>query len=319
MRTRVVRWAARAAVLAILAVLLQRLGAAPFLAGLQRIDPPAVLAAVALTAVATGASAWRWTVLARAFGLSIPLRRAVPAYYRSQFLNSVLPGGMTGDVDRGLTGSAGGRGARLRVVGWDRGIGQTVQLVIVAVVLVTLDSPLRAPALWVVLAVVPALVLLMVAAARPAARPGGRLGRLGAALHAGRWRDLLAPSVLIPATVASVVVTVAHACVFLIAAGLTDAPADPVRLLPLALAVQVAMAFPSGFGGWGPREGVAAATFGAAGLGAANGVAAGTAYGALALIAVLPGALVLVLARARIPGRSPAIEAPPAPGREAER
>ena len=47
-------------------------------------------------------------------------------------------------------------------------------------------------------------------------------------------------------------------------------------------------------GGWGPREGVAAWAFAAAGLGADQGVATAVVYGVMALVASLPGAAVLV-------------------------
>jgi hypothetical protein len=49
-------------------------------------------------------------------------------------------------------------------------------------------------------------------------------------------------------------------------------------------------------GGWGPREGMAAWAFGAAGLGAEQGVATATVYGVLALAATLPGASLIAAA-----------------------
>jgi hypothetical protein len=67
-------------------------------------------------------------------------------------------------------------------------------------------------------------------------------------------------------------------------------------LLPLALLVLVAMGVPANVAGWGPREGTAAWAFGAAGLGADQGVAIAVSYGVLALVASLPGAAVLVAA-----------------------
>jgi hypothetical protein len=71
----------------------------------------------------------------------------------------------------------------------------------------------------------------------------------------------------------------------------------------LALLILLAMGIPANIGGWGPREGVAAWAFGAAGLGAAEGLATAVAYGVLVLVANLPGALVLILARpTRWPG-----------------
>jgi uncharacterized membrane protein YbhN (UPF0104 family) len=62
------------------------------------------------------------------------------------------------------------------------------------------------------------------------------------------------------------------------------------------MVVLAAMLVPINVGGWGPRESVAAAVFGAAGWGAGTGVAAATAFGALTLIATTPG-LVVLLAR----------------------
>ena len=66
--------------------------------------------------------------------------------------------------------------------------------------------------------------------------------------------------------------------------------------------VLLAAAIPLNIGGWGPREGVAAWVFAAAGLGAGAGMAAATAFGVLTLVAVLPGAGVL-LAGAASPTR----------------
>ena len=64
-------------------------------------------------------------------------------------------------------------------------------------------------------------------------------------------------------------------------------------MLPLALLVMLAMVLPS-IAGWGPREGVTAWAFGAAGLGAEQGVATAVVYGVMVLVASLPGAVVLV-------------------------
>ena len=70
-------------------------------------------------------------------------------------------------------------------------------------------------------------------------------------------------------------------------------------MLPLALLVLAAAALPN-VGGWGPREGVTAWAFAAAGLGASLGVATAVVYGVMVFVASLPGAAVLavgVLAR----------------------
>jgi bacteriorhodopsin len=54
------------------------------------------------------------------------------------------------------------------------------------------------------------------------------------------------------------------------------------------------MAVPMSIAGWGPREGVAAWSFGLAGLGAQQGISAAVVYGVLVLVASLPGAVVLL-------------------------
>ena len=70
------------------------------------------------------------------------------------------------------------------------------------------------------------------------------------------------------------------------------------QMLPTALLVLMAMALPS-VAGWGPREGVAAWVFGAAGLGAQRALATAVVYGVTVLVASLPGAAVLVMAWCR--------------------
>jgi glycosyltransferase 2 family protein len=83
-------------------------------------------------------------------------------------------------------------------------------------------------------------------------------------------------------------------------------------MLPIALLVMIGMVLPS-VGGWGPREGVTAWVFGAAGLGAQRGIATAVVYGVMVFVACLPGAVVLVVAWFR--GNRPAGR-PEAPLRE---
>ena len=92
----------------------------------------------------------------------------------------------------------------------------------------------------------------------------------------------------------------------MIAARTAGVTAPPSRLLPLALLVMLVMVLPS-VGGWGPREGATAWAFGAAGLGAAHGVATAVVYGVMVLVGTLPGAVVLVVSwfrRIRTPARA---------------
>ena len=121
-------------------LIVRHLGAAPFRAGLDAVTWQAVAAAVTLTALTTVCSAWRWRVVARALGVGIGMPAAISAYYRSLFLNSVLIGGVLGDVHRAVThGRRAGDVARgVRSVGWERLCGQIVQAVVTVVVLLPL-------------------------------------------------------------------------------------------------------------------------------------------------------------------------------------
>jgi len=285
-----------AAGLAVLWFLLRQLGAAPFEDGLRAVTWPAVVAVVALTVLTTVCSAWRWRVAARALGISIALPAATGAYYRSLFLNSVLPGGVLGDVHRAVThGRRAGDVARgLRAVGWERLCGQVIQALVTAVVLLVVPSPVR-PALPYILAGIAGLAgcaaLVMLWAAR---RGRARLPRAARALADDLRGGLLARDVWPRLLLASVLVVAGHTAAFVIAARAAGSAAPLGELVALLMVVQVAMVIPLGIGGWGLREGTAAWAFGAAGLGAATGVTVATLYAVLMLVAVTPGAGLLL-------------------------
>ena len=290
------RWARLAGGIAILALLVVRLGATPFIDGLREVDARSLLAALAITAVTTVVSAWRWRLIARGLGLPIPLGRAVAAYYRSQFLNSVLPGGVLGDVHRGVRQGEEGHdvSAGLRSVAWDRAAGQVVQVALAVVVLLVIPSPVR-PALAAIAGAIAAVLLVFaVVVLLMPSRGGSWPVRFAKAVR----RDVRAslPSRRVGAAVfaASTVVVAGHAAVFLVAARTEGTSASLSTMLPIAMLVLLAMTVPTSVGGWGPREGVAAWAFSMAGLGAAQGVATATVYGVLSLVATLPGAVVLV-------------------------
>src|ERR1022692_4760349 len=267
--------------------------------GLRAFSWRAVVAGVALTALTTVCSAWRWRVVARALGVGIGLPAAVCAYYRSLFLNSVLVGGVLGDVHRAVTHGrrAGDVAGWLRAVAWERLCGQVIQAVVTAVVLLTVPSPVR-PALPYVLAGVAGVAGLAGCAAlvvRGAARRGrSRLTRAARAVSADLRHGLLAPDVWPQLALASVLVVAGHTATFVIAARVAGSTAPLGELVALLMVVQTAMVIPLSIGGWGLREGVAAWAFCAAGLGAATGGTVATLYAVLMLAAVAPGAGLLL-------------------------
>ena len=227
--------------------------------------------------------------------MSLPA--AVGAYYRSQFLNCTLPGGVLGDVHRAVAHGrdAGDMSRSVRAVGWERSAGQVVQVVLTVVALLLLP--------------VPAAVLA------PGHRGRRRWRSRWSSCSSGSWsggtRGL--PARIVRAVVrrrtpagcstdacgpaswlASTVAVAGHVVVFLVAARTAGVPASAGELLPLALIVLLASAIPTNIAGWGPREGAAAWAFGAAGLGAAQGATVAVVYGVMVLVATLPGAVLLL-------------------------
>jgi uncharacterized membrane protein YbhN (UPF0104 family) len=274
----------------------RELGAGPFEDGLRAVTWQGVAAAVTLTALTTLCSAWRWQVVARALGAEIGLPRATGAYYRSLFLNSVLPGGILGDVHRAVTQGrrAGDVAQGVRAVGWERLCGQVIQAVLTAVVLLTLPSPVR-PALPYVLAGIAGVVGCAALVMSVAARLGrSRSARAARTVATDLRRDLLVRGVWPQLTLASVLVVAGHTATFVIAARMAGSTAPLGELIALLMVIQIAAGIPLSIGGWGPREGAAAWAFAAAGLGAANGVTVSTLYAVLMLAAVSPGAGLLL-------------------------
>jgi uncharacterized membrane protein YbhN (UPF0104 family) len=304
---------------AILVVLGWRVGTGPFLDGIRTLNAWSLLGALVITAITTACAAWRWTVVASGLRVELPLRTAVAAYYRSQFLNSALPGGVVGDVHRGVRHGrdSGDIGRGLRAVAWERTAGQCVQTVLVVLVLLTLPSPVRPWMPVVICAAVAGIGLAALAArALPRAR-SARAAAVAAVISADVRAGLLDRRAWPAISIASVIVVAGHAAVFLIAARTVGVTAAPQQLLPLAMLALLAMSVPLSIGGWGPREGITAWAFGAAGLGVDRGIATATAYGVLAFVATLPGAIVLIIGSVRRgPRPAGAFVAPELPGSE---
>lgn len=285
---------------AVLGVVLWRTGADPFVAGVQALDVPTLALGVGLAVPITCACAWRWHLVARGLGVAVHPAAAVASCYRAQFLNTVLPGGVLGDVHRGVHHGrlAGDTGRGLRAVVWERTAGQVVQALVAVGVLLLLPSPVRPAAPWVIGAlmmgaVVVGLGLMVVGTG------SSWVGRVLRGLREDVRHGVLARAVWPGVVLASMLAVAGHLATYLVAARAVGVTASTATLLPLALLVLVAAGLPTNVAGWGPREGVAAWTFGAAGLGAEQGVATAVAYGAIAVVSSLPGAVVLVVGTAR--------------------
>ncbi|MXM65576.1 UPF0104 family protein [Streptomyces sp. HUCO-GS316] len=281
---------------AILAVLLWRLGTGVFLDGLRRIDGATVLAALVIGLVTTVFSAWRWQLVARGLRIRLPLGPAVADYYRALFLNAALPGGVLGDVHRAVRHgqSAGDLGRGVRSVVLERVAGQVALALFGAVVLLTMPSPVLDEARQLApLAGLAALGALAVVLALRMNRAPSRRGRALRATLAEAREGLLSRRNGPGVAVSSTVVLAGHIGMFVLAARIAGSAASVALLIPLAVLALLAMGLPLNVGGFGPREGVTAWAFGAAGLGASSGLAVAVVYGVLSFVAALPGALVL--------------------------
>jgi uncharacterized membrane protein YbhN (UPF0104 family) len=294
-------WARVIGGLAIVGLLVWRLGTAAFLDGLRVIDGPTVLVAVGIGLLTTVFSAWRWSLVAGGLGVRLPLRAAVADYYRALFLNAALPGGVLGDVHRAVRHGkdSGDVGRGVRAVVLERSAGQLV--VVGVAVPMLLAGPLVPGVRWgtfgpaaavgaAALAVF-VLLALLVFLRRHGSSWFDRAFRATASdlrrglLARGNWAGILLSSALVLA---------GHLATFLLAARVAGSSAPVGTLLPLMMLALLAMALPLNVGGWGPREGVAAWAFGAAGLGAAQGLTTAVVYGLFAFVASLPGAAVLI-------------------------
>ncbi|MGW1679183.1 lysylphosphatidylglycerol synthase transmembrane domain-containing protein [Saccharopolyspora sp. NPDC002376] len=275
--------------MAILALLAGHLGTRTVLEGLRSLSPGTFAAALSLGAVAALAAAARWRLVSRTLGAPVPLPVAVADTYRAQLLNSVLPAGLAGDAHRavahGLPGSGGRAGFRAVVL--ERVGGQVVVMLACLVLLVGPFCPAGIGWALLAAAIVATALVRYGRAVRGPSRPGAR-----------GWCDdaravLLSRETGPGVVLLSLAALACHLGLFVVAARAAGVTAPLGELLPLLVSGLLAMSIPLNVGGWGPREGVTAAAFGAAGLDPAAGFAVAVLFGVLGIVSCLPGALTL--------------------------
>lgn len=122
---------------------------------------------------------------------------------------------------------------------------------------------------------------------------------VGALLLPGAWRwgGLAVVALVVVAggwlLMLSALSTAGHLLVFVLAAESVGVSLSLGTLVSIGALVLLGAAVPLNVAGWGPREGVAAWAFAAYGSTAATGLAVSVTFGVLALVATLPGVLVL--------------------------
>lgn len=231
--------------------------------------------------LSTLSMAHRWQMTARRLGMAMPYLLALREYYLSQFLNSVLPGGVLGDLGRAIR--ARGRG-NLRRAGQsvlaERLIGQVAIFAFTGLGLsVAWLWPGGPDWPW------------PVALALPFVLGAGAMA-LGASQHLGRlgwfvrlvWSLVRDPLILLHAVLAAgLLIFSLYACAR--ATGTIIPPEGWFTVLPLILC---AMLVPLSVAGWGWREAAAVALVPMVGASPEAGLAMGLCYGALMFLASLP-------------------------------
>jgi uncharacterized membrane protein YbhN (UPF0104 family) len=288
-----------AVAVALLAWLWQAADGAEAARRLAGADPLWLVAAAATLSLQTVLSALRWRLTAARLGIEIAPRRALREYYLSQIVNQALPGGVLGDAGRAVRARAqAGLIASGQAVVFERLAGQiAVFALLVMTFAATLAVPggfdwpeaLRAPVASVIALglSLPALLVLLTRIAP------GRLGRGLGDLGRGFVHTVAAPAVRRRQIALSLGTALANVAGFALCAQAIGAPLPVTAALALIPLILFTMVIPLTIGGWGLREGAAAALLPLAGLSAAEGMAASVAFGLVFLAASLPGVVVL--------------------------
>jgi uncharacterized membrane protein YbhN (UPF0104 family) len=270
----------------LLAGLFWWMDAAPILASVTQAHAGWLAASLAGLILSTLSMAHRWQLTARRLGMAMPYLLALREYYLSQFLNSVLPGGVLGDVGRAIR--ARGRG-NLRRAGQsvlaERLIGQVAVFAITGLGLSAAwlwpggpDWP------WPVALALPC-VLGAGAMAMVCTRHFGIVGRF-VRLVGSLLRE---PLILLHAVLAAgLLIFSLYACAR--ATGTIIPSEGWFTVLPLILC---AMLVPLSVAGWGWREAAAVALVPMVGASPEAGLAMGLCYGALMFLASLPAVFFL--------------------------
>lgn len=287
--------------LGLLAALALWLEPAAIVRHIQEVDPFWLAAALALGTLQFGLSAERWRRTAARLDVPLGKRRALADYYVSGFANQVLPGGVIGDAGRAWRHSrtSGRPGPAVRAVILERASGQFVLLLALfatlaatdpgAMLLARLDT--AAGPGW----MVAALIVILPAAGLLATGRSGRLPGWLMSLARDAHRALLMRGAWPAQLVLSLAVLATYCAMFACAGRMIGADAPSATLAMIAPVVLLAMLLPISVAGWGVRETAAAGVWAALGWPAAEGVAVSVAYGALCLLASLPGAIISAL------------------------
>lgn len=276
------------------------------------LSPGAAALAVALLILHCFVAGWRWRLVMRLFGPTLPLRSAIRLFFEGYFFNNALPSTIGGDgvriwraVRLGLP-----LGASVSGVLLDRVTGLTGLFILVAAGQPLLYTRIADPAIRlafaaILMAGVAVIALLMLARFIPKRLIPTRLHEdidtLSAATHAA----YLQPAVSLPVLGLSVVVhglIVLTVYVIAIGLGLNVGLFESLVLVP---AVILLSTLPVSLGGWGLREGLMVIALGLAGVPAEAALTVSVLFGIVQIVAGLPGGALWLMAGGRAATRDP--------------
>ena len=291
--------------LGLLAVLWHVADGARALDLLAGVHPGWLAAALGALTLQTLLSALRWRLAAGQLGIRLGRMTALGEYYLAQLVNQALPGGVIGDAGRAVRSRAqAGLMQAAQAVVIERLAGQVALFAVFATAAIPalalpggLDAPrwLAGPMIALICAGVLALAIFWRGALWPAAA--------NTRLRQPVIRALAAPEVRARQVWLSLGTALCNIAAFVLCAravGCVVPVADALVLVPLVL---LSMLIPLTIGGWGLREGAAAAILPIAGATPAEALAASVAFGIAILLAAAPGLLAIRLRRPADPMR----------------
>lgn len=253
-------------------------------------------------------AAWRWEVVAKGLGGSLPFTPALRFVWVGTFFNQVLPASVGGDIVRMwfYWQRCGSRRLAIHSVALERLVMVFVLLVLVLAVqpgLAGRGVPLAIvlSAAFVLAGLIAAVSVLVLAKGFLAAHSRWSLLRI--LLYVAQdvrsvFSDVPRSAVLCVLSVVAYINIAIATWLIALALGLEISIADSMILMPVVVAVST---LPISVGGWGVRESAVIALFSLVGVAGPGALALSVLFGLAGVVISLPGAL-LWLSRAQLPG-----------------
>ncbi|NBB99079.1 MAG: UPF0104 family protein [Alphaproteobacteria bacterium] len=290
-RTALTRGAPVIVPLGLLALILYAVGTDDILDRIRSVAPVWVVAAFLAAQAQIVLSALRWQVTARHLGITFSFSRALAEYYLSGAVNMTLPGGVLGDGLRAVRSrQTMGLEPAAHAVVIERLAGQVALVAVLALGLLLSGRPGLQAAGGLLLGLMIVALFVLPRSRRGISWPAfpGGIGRfiVSVKIAWGGRRNAVLQVVL------GVLIVTANLASFAFVAAATGLYLNVLQVLFAVPLVLLAMLLPFSVAGWGYREGAAAAVFPMIGATAAEGVGASILFGAVILVANVPGLFV---------------------------